>query len=238
MITGNAHNPEPMANQLPFLRKPAQKWMLALCLLFIAPALFGHTINYDMARLSQLGVGWAYLKLGFTHILPYGFDHLLFVLSLFFLNSRLKVIIWQATAFTVAHSITLGLAMYGFIKPLPAVIEPIIALSIFFVAMENLLVRELKASRLAIVFLFGLVHGMGFAGALAGLGLPPSGYLVSLLSFNLGVELGQITVILIAWGAAGYWFAKKPWYRTRVVNPVSMAIAAVALYWTIERTFY
>jgi len=149
----------------------------------------------------------------------------------------LKTVIWQASAFTVAHSITLGLAMYGYIKPLPSVIEPIIALSIFFVAMENILVRELKPSRIAIVFLFGLVHGMGFASALTSLGLPPSDYLLSLLSFNVGVELGQVAVILVAYWLLGRWFSDKPWYRQRVVMPVSAVIALIALYWTIERTF-
>ncbi|MEI7587633.1 HupE/UreJ family protein [Runella sp.] len=219
------------------LPSPNLKWLLLLALLPASFAVFAHTINYDMAKLSQMDVGVAYIKLGFTHILPYGFDHVLFVLSLYFLSPKLSTVLWQATAFTVAHSITLGLAMYGYIQPLPAIIEPIIALSIFFVAVENLLVKELKPGRIAIVFLFGLVHGMGFASALTGLGLPPSGYLVSLLSFNVGVELGQITVILTAWMLAGRWFSDKPWYRSRVVNPVSMAIALVALYWTMERTF-
>jgi hypothetical protein len=222
--------------QIP-LHFPNLKWLLLLMLLPTGSALFAHTINYDMAKLSQMDVGVAYIKLGFTHILPYGFDHVLFVLSLYFLSPKLSTVLWQATAFTVAHSITLGLAMYGYIQPLPAIIEPIIALSIFFVAVENLLVKELKPGRIAIVFLFGLVHGMGFASALTGLGLPPSGYLVSLLSFNVGVELGQITVILIAWMLAGRWFSDKTWYRSRVVNPVSLAIAAMAFYWTVERTF-
>ena len=201
-------------------------------------ALGAHTIDYDLAALSTTGVAWEYFKLGYTHILPLGLDHILFVLSLFLLSTRLKTIIWQATAFTIAHSITLGLAMYGYIKPLPSVIEPIIALSIFFVAMENLLVRELRPGRIAIVFGFGLVHGMGFAGALTQLGLPPSAYLTSLLSFNLGVEFGQLSVILAAYFAVGYWFSEKNWYRARIVAPASAFIALIALYWTVERTFF
>lgn len=203
-----------------------------------AGILSAHTIDYDLASLSATGVAWEYFKLGYTHILPLGLDHILFVLSLFLLSTRLKTIIWQATAFTIAHSITLGLAMYGYIEPLPSVIEPIIALSIFFVAMENLLVRELKPGRIAIVFGFGLVHGMGFAGALTQLGLPPSAYLTSLLSFNLGVEFGQLSVILAAYFAVGYWFSEKTWYRARVVAPASAFIALIALYWTVERTFF
>ncbi len=212
------------------------KWGVLL-LLFYTNSLQAHTIQYEMANLSTTNIGWEYLKLGFTHILPLGFDHVLFVLTLFLLSSKLSTILWQATAFTVAHSITLGLAMYGYIKPLPAVIEPIIALSIFFCAVENILVQNLKPSRILIVFLFGLVHGMGFAGALTELGLPPQDYIFGLLSFNVGVELGQITVILAAWFLVGHWFSKKEWYRNRVVIPASVLIALVAIYWTIERTF-
>ncbi len=215
----------------------AVPWLLLVSLLAIATNTYAHTINYDMAAMSRTGVGWFYLQLGFTHIIPLGLDHILFVLSIFFLSPRLSTVIWQASAFTVAHSITLGLAMYGYIKPVPSVIEPIIALSIFFVAMENILVRELRPSRIAIVFMFGLVHGMGFASALTSLGLPPSDYLLSLLSFNVGVELGQITVILLAYWLIGRWFSDKPWYRQRVVIPVSVVIAIIALFWTIQRTF-
>lgn len=214
-----------------------KKIFFLLSLLALALESQAHTINYELAELSQTDVGWVYLKLGFEHIVPLGVDHILFVLSIFFLSNRLRTIIWQATAFTVAHSITLGLAMYGYIEPLPAVVEPIIALSIFFVAVENMLVRELKPSRLGIVFLFGLVHGMGFAGALSDLGLPPSSYFSALLSFNIGVELGQLAVILAAYFLIGRWFSKEAWYRVRVVNPVSAAIALIALYWTVERTF-
>ena len=211
--------------------------LLLLCL-FLAAAAQAHTINYDLAKLSQSGVAWTYLQQGFLHILPLGLDHILFVLSLFLLSSKLSTVIWQATAFTVAHSITLGLAMYGYIEPLPAVIEPIIALSIFFVALENILVQKLKPGRIVIIFLFGLVHGMGFAGALTELGLPPADYFTALLNFNVGVELGQLAVILIAYLLVGRWFSEKSWYRNVVVNPASAFIAFVALFWTIERTFY
>ncbi len=165
-------------------------------------------------------------------------DHILFVFSIFFLSPKLKTVLWQATAFTLAHSITLGLAIYGFIQPLPALVEPIIALSIFFVAVENMLVKELRPGRLAVVFGFGLIHGMGFAGVLGELGLPPGRYMNALISFNVGVELGQVAVIIAAYFLASKWFSKTTWYRSRVVNPVSFAIAATALYWTIERTFF
>ncbi len=192
----------------------------------------------DLSKFSRTDVGLIYLKLGFTHILPLGLDHILFVLSIFFLNNQLKTIIWQATAFTVAHSITLGLAMYGFISPPTHIVEPIIALSIMFIAIENIISEQLKPSRIIIVFVFGLIHGMGFANVLTELGLPHNQFLTSLLTFNLGVELGQIAVIILAWFLIGKWFNKKSWYRIRIVIPISAIIAIIAIYWTIERTFF
>jgi hypothetical protein len=207
-----------------------------LLLFFFPFDLFAHTMSYDLSKLSKTGIGWIYLKLGFTHILPYGYDHVLFVLGIFFLNPHLKSVLWQATAFTVAHSITIGLAMYGLIKPPGSVIEAIIALSIVFVAVENIFTTELKWWRVVIVFCFGLVHGCGFASALTQLGLPQNDYLLSLVAFNIGVELGQVTVILVAYFAVGRWFAEKQWYHRRIVVPASLAIGMIALYWTIERT--
>jgi hypothetical protein len=144
-------------------------------------------------------------------------------------------VLWQATAFTVAHTLTLILSMKNLIVAPPALIEPIIALSIAFIAVENMLTARLKSGRLTIVFLFGLVHGMGFASALNELGLPRDAFFSSLLTFNIGVELGQITIILGCWLAFGKWFADEIWYRKRIVFPISVMIAAVALVWTFER---
>jgi hypothetical protein len=183
-------------------------------------------------------VGLIYLKLGFTHIVPLGLDHILFMLCIFFLNPDLKKVIWQATAFTVAHSITLGLAMYGLIKPPTYIVEPVIALSILFVALENMITDKLKPSRIFIVFAFGLIHGMGFASALTQLGLPEKQFATALITFNVGVELGQIAVILTAWMLIGKWFGQKQWYRKRIVSPVSLLIAITACYWTVERAFF
>ncbi len=192
----------------------------------------------SLAKLSKTEVLSIYLQLGYTHILPLGVDHILFVLSLFLLNPKLKPILWQATAFTVAHTITLGLAMYGVIKPPANIVEPVIALSIMYVALENIFSSKLRASRIGIVFLFGLIHGMGFASALTSLGLPKNAYLESLLMFNLGVELGQVTVIVAAFLLLGLPFGKKPYYRKRIVMPISIIIAAIAAYWTVERIFF
>src|SRR5215831_10960294 len=153
------------------------KWKKAsgLTLLFVAVVAFaaqGHVVAYDFSNMSRSDIGLAYLKLGFQHIIPQGTDHILFVTSIYLLNPKLNKVIWQATAFTVAHSITLGLAMYGYIKPPSNVVEPIIALSIVLVALENLFTNKLHPWRVVIIFMFGLVHGMGFASALTGLGLP------------------------------------------------------------------
>ncbi len=195
-----------------------------------------HALNFDFSKMSRTDIGFAYLKLGYEHIIPLGIDHILFVLSIFLLSPQLKKVIWQATAFTVAHSITLGLAMYGVIKPPSAIIEPVIALSIVFVAVENIITQKLNPFRVAIIFLFGLVHGVGFASVLVGLGLPEKEFVTALITFNIGVEIGQITVILLGFFLVGIWFGKKEWYHKRIVIPASVVIALIALYWTIERT--
>ena len=210
---------------------------LLVLLIFICLSLSAHDDD-SLSKLSKTEVLGIYLQLGYTHILPLGVDHILFVLSLFLLNPKLKPILWQATAFTVAHTITLGLAMYGVIKPPTNIVEPVIALSIMYVALENIFSDKLKASRIGVVFLFGLIHGMGFASALTSLGLPKNAYLESLLIFNLGVELGQVTVIIAAFLLLGLPFGNKPYYRKRIVVPLSIFIAAIAAYWTVERIFF
>ncbi|HEY7086804.1 MAG TPA: HupE/UreJ family protein [Tepidisphaeraceae bacterium] len=175
-----------------------------------------------------------YLALGFTHIIPEGPDHILFVLGLFLLSTRLKPLLWQITAFTIAHSITLALALYGVFRLPPIVVEPLIALSIAFVAVENLFTTNLKPWRPIVVFAFGLVHGLGFAGVLMQMGLPRNQFGTALVSFNVGVELGQLAVIALAFIALGWW-RKRDWYRKVIVLPASTTIAAVALFWTIQR---
>ena len=162
-------------------------------LLIISLPVFAHTINYVLEKAPADHVIWFYLKLGYTHILPEGFDHILFVVGLCLLSNKIKVIFWQATAFTVAHSITLALSMKSIIVAPSAVVEPIIALSILFVAIENLLLTELKPWRILLVFMFGLIHGMGFASSLNEIGLPRNKFALSTLSFNVGVELSQIS---------------------------------------------
>lgn len=175
-----------------------------------------------------------FIGLGYTHILPEGLDHILFVLGLFFFSTRMKPLLWQITAFTVAHSVTLGLAMAGIFSLPASIVEPLIALSIAIIGLENIFFRKVKASRWMIVFGFGLIHGMGFASALRGLGLPPGKFWPVLASFNGGVELGQLTVVTAAF-LLTRWMWHKPWYFKRVVVPISSVITVVALYWFVQR---
>ncbi|HZE85646.1 MAG TPA: HupE/UreJ family protein, partial [Puia sp.] len=197
-----------------------------------------HVIVGELEKMSGTDAALIYLQLGYRHILPLGFDHILFVLSLFLLSPRLKPVLWQATAFTIAHSVTLGLAMYHVINVPAKIIEPLIALSIMYVALENIFSPRLKASRIGVVFLFGLVHGLGFAGALGQLGLPQNAYLLSLVMFNVGVELGQLTVILLAWFFLARIWGKKPYYRKAIVIPLSALIAAIAAFLAVQRIFF
>jgi len=183
---------------------------------------------------TRMDVARDYLALGYTHILPKGLDHILFVLGLFLLSVRLRPILIQVTTFTIAHSITLALTMYGVVSLPSNIVEPLIALSIAYVAIENLVTDQVKPWRIALVFAFGLLHGMGFAGVLSNLGLPTGEFLTALLSFNLGVEAGQLTVIAVA-ALCIFWYRHRAWYHQRVVLPASLAIAGVGIYWMVER---
>lgn len=186
---------------------------------------------------TRLEVAWQYLGLGFTHIVPKGLDHILFVLGLFLLSTRLKPLLVQVTSFTVAHSITLGLTIYGVVSLSPKIVEPLIAASIVYVAVENLFTSKLHAWRPVVVFCFGLLHGMGFANVLREVGLPRSEFLTGLVTFNVGVEFGQLTVISVAFLIVGAW-RRRQTYHGRVVVPCSLAIAATGLYWTVERAIF
>lgn len=211
----------------PAIGAPVTRWLLAAQL----------SEAFDIAALEPLTrwqVATQYLGLGFTHILPKGLDHILFVLGLFLLSTRLKPLLLQVTAFTAAHTLTLALTIYGVFALPPSVVEPLIALSIAYVAVENLLTSELQPSRVALVFGFGLLHGMGFAGVLTDLGLPRSEFITALLTFNVGVEVGQLAVVAAAF-AIVIGVRDRPWYRPRVVIPLSLAIACVGFFWTVQR---
>jgi len=186
-------------------------------------------LSHEVIPPTRMEVIRQYLALGFTHILPRGLDHILFVVGLCLLTRKMKQILAQVTAFTIAHSITLGLTIYGLVSLSPRIVEPLIALSIVYIAVENLTATEMKPWRVALVFGFGLLHGMGFAGVLRDLGLPRSEFLTALVSFNLGVEGGQLSVIALTF------VALAPKWRDHVTKPASALIAATGLFWTIQR---
>jgi hydrogenase/urease accessory protein HupE len=192
-------------------------------------------IGVTNSPVSRTAVVMNYLKIGFEHIVPKGLDHILFVVGIFLLSTAFKPLLLQVTAFTVAHTITLGLSIYGVISAPPSVVEPLIALSIAYVGIENCLTSKLQPWRIGLVFLFGLLHGMGFAGVLGEIGLPQSEFLTALITFNIGVEFGQLAVIAVCLLLVG-WCRNRSWYRQIVVIPSSLLIAAMGLYWTWERT--
>lgn len=212
--------------------------LLLLIILVVIPQTQAHVIKYEVDKISDANVFWKYLVIGFEHIIPLGLDHILFIMCVFFLNTSLKQIILQASMFTLAHSITLGLAMYEIIIPPANIVEPLIALSIVFLAIENIFQKKVKPWRMIMVFLFGLIHGMGFAGALSDLGMPSYAFATALISFNVGVELGQLTIIFLMYFLVNRTLSHKLWYRQRIVVPISLVIALIAGYWTVERIFF
>lgn len=176
-----------------------------------------------------------YLVIGFGHIVPKGLDHILFVVGLFLLSARLNRLLWQVTSFTLAHSVTLALGMLGVVQISPSIVEPLIAASIVYVAIENMMTDRLQSWRPVVVFCFGLLHGLGFASVLTEIGLSPAHFVSGLVAFNVGVELGQLTVIAACFLAVGLWFRSRDWYRRRISMPASAAVALVGSYWFILR---
>ena len=178
-----------------------------------------------------------YIPVGFAHIVPKGLDHILFVLGLFFLASAFKPLVLQVSVFTLAHTITLLFGALGWISVPSSVVEPLIALSIVFVAVENIFTDKLHRWRMLLIFFFGLLHGLGFASVLEEFGLPTVQFIPALLGFNVGVEAGQLFVIAIAFFAVAIWCRKYPWYRRMIVFPASLIIALIGCWWFVERVF-
>jgi hypothetical protein len=187
---------------------------------------------------GSAGDSWStfftYLHQGFVHVLPLGLDHILFVLGLFLLSRAWRPLLLQVTTFTLAHSVTLALATLGRVEVSGSIVEPVIALSIAAVALENIFHPRYTSWRLLIVFVFGLVHGLGFAGALKDLDLPASSLAVGLVGFNIGVEAAQLAVIALAFFATA-WLREAARYRRFIVIPGSTLIALAGIYWAIER---
>jgi hydrogenase/urease accessory protein HupE len=189
---------------------------------------------------KSAGDGWStlgyFLRHGFLHVLPQGLDHILFVLGLFLLSRNWRPMLAQVTMFTLAHSVTLALATLGWIHAPASVIEPVISASIAAVALENIWRPSYSRWRLALVFGFGLVHGLGFASGLKDYHLSSTSLLSSLIGFNLGVESAQIAVLAIALLLTS-WLREPALYRNWIVLPGSAAIALAGAWWTVERVF-
>ncbi len=180
------------------------------------------------------GVLGRYTLLGYAHILPKGLDHILFVFGLFFLSMRWKPLLLQVSLFTLAHTLTLVMVSLGTIPYRPDIVEPLIALSIAYVGIENLRKSDVNPLRLVIVFLFGLVHGMGFAGMLGTLELPVNEFVAAVVAFNFGVELGQLSIIAVLTLVC---FKLTSWkhYGRGIRMPVNVGISLVASVWFIQR---
>jgi len=196
----------------------------------------------------------SYVPVGFDHILPKGLDHILFVLGLFFLSTRWAPLLWQVTAFTLAHTVTLALGALGWVNIPGSIVEPIIAASIVYVAVENVFMQgKMSRWRPFIIFGFGLLHGLGFASVLGDFGLPQGQFIPALIGFNVGVELGQLTVVALA--ALLLLFCVRlarranlpeaeapvthyPVMFRAVSLPASLIIAVIGAYWCVERVFF
>lgn len=178
---------------------------------------------------------WNFVVIGFKHIVPLGVDHILFVVALFLGGRDFKTLLLQTAVFTLAHSATLALSTFGVVSLSPRIVEPLIALSIGIVGLENLL-RHQGASRgrLAVVFFFGLLHGLGFAGILAETPLVEGQRLLALLLFNLGVELGQVAVLAAAF-LLSLPFKDPNQYRRLVQRPLSLVLTVIGLVWAVSR---
>lgn len=192
-------------------------------------------------KLAAAFQGWipglSWLAIGFQHIIPWGLDHIVFVLGLFFLSTRLSTLFYQVSCFTVAHSLSLGLATLGMVSVPASIVEPLIAASIIFIAVDNLYSHVLARWRLVVVTLFGLLHGLGFASALSALMLPAENFYTALLMFNLGVEAGQIAVLILAFAAVG-WLRSWTAYTERIARPATVTIAGVGTYWLLKRVIF
>ena len=229
-FTANSHNPEKLViseierGQLNFENETiATEYSAALK-------------RQRIRRLSAMSWSkkmYIFIKAGFEHIIPQGLDHILFVLGLFFSTLKLRSLILQVTAFTFAHSITLALAALGFVKLQLSVVEPLIFLSIVWVAFENTFFKKTTKWRPLVVFSFGLLHGLGFATLLTQYGLPKDNFISLLLAFNVGVEFGQFAVLLAAFILIRLIYLKTE-YKNQLKIPASILIGCTGLFWFIE----
>ncbi len=177
-----------------------------------------------------------FFVLGVQHIIPKGLDHILFIFGLFLFSSSLKSLITQITIFTIAHSITLIFVSLSLMKINPQIVEPIIALSIVYVGIENIFKNYVKEYlRYVVILFFGLLHGLGFALVLSDIGYRGTDLFINLISFNIGIEVAQISLVLVLYLFIALNFAKSKNYRIFFQVPSSILISSIGLYWFFER---
>jgi hydrogenase/urease accessory protein HupE len=181
---------------------------------------------------ARAGGFWSFFGMGIEHILT-GYDHLVFILGLVLARARLRSLLTIVTAFTIAHSITLALAVLNVWAPSSRIVEPAIALSIAYVGIENFFVKD-ASKRWRITFPFGLVHGFGFAGALQEIALPRGAVPSALVSFNLGVEAGQVAVLAVLLPLVLF-LRGTAWFEPRGARIVSGAVALAGGIWFVSR---
>ena len=229
-LHSNAHNPED------FVISEIERGQLTFANETIA-AEYGAALKRQrirrLAAMPWLKKIYIFVKAGFEHIIPEGLDHILFVLGLFFSSLKFRPLIIQVTAFTLAHSITLALAAAGMVQLQSYIIEPLIALSIVWVAVENTVFKKTTKWRPLVVFSFGLLHGLGFAALLTQYGLPKDNFISLLMAFNVGVELGQLTVLLIAFLTVRT-ILKGAANKNLLKIPASILIGVAGLFWFFE----
>ena len=195
----------------------------------------------EIYQLSLFDIVQRYIHSGIIHIVPHGLDHILFVIGLLAFSRSGHHLLLQISLFTVAHTLTLAAASLGLITLSPALVEPLIALSIAYIGVENLLrsspqiTPQFTLMRGGVVFAFGLLHGLGFASVLADFGLPDTAFLASLISFNIGVELGQLIVVIPLFVLFRYILAEPKYYKIIFQVPVSVLVALTGIYWALER---
>ena len=192
-------------------------------------------LNHTVA-LTKINSFIKYLFLGIQHIIPKGLDHILFIIGLFLFSNLIRPLLLQVTMFTIAHTITLVIASLSLINVNGSIVEPLIALSIVYIGVENIFKKYSNTKiRYYVIFLFGLLHGLGFALVLKDVGLDYSNLLMNLVSFNIGVEIAQIFILFLLYLTIGLFFSKKKYYKIIFQIPLSLFISLIAIYWFVER---
>ena len=178
---------------------------------------------------------YQFIGIGFDHVIPLGWDHILFIVGMALSSLLWRQLLLLVTTFTLAHTLTLGLAMYGVVEVSARIVEPLIAFSIAYVAIENLMTHQSIIRKSVIVFLFGLIHGLGFATMLKEFEMAADSFVTTLIGFNVGVELAQVVIVLGVVSILLILRRLKLNYRQLVVVPISVLIALIGFWWGVER---